>query len=183
MKTFDEIWKEAEKIPGLVTKGEMRLLWDLIQQEKDNIKVAVEIGPLYGRSTSVIVQALPPEAIFYTIEPFVVNGSDTRPYFKEQVLPKYPNLNLLEMPSHRAAMEYPGPLPIDFIFIDGDHQDHSILEDCHDWLPVIREGGLAAFHDYNNNLFPAVATRVEEATRYWQFIGEADSLVVKRNLQ
>lgn len=37
--------------------------------------------------------------------------------------------------------------PIDFLFIDGDHQTASVLADYWHWSPLVRSGGLIAFHD------------------------------------
>ena len=39
-------------------------------------------------------------------------------------------------------------LPIDFLFIDGDHRTRWILVDYHYWFPYVRSGGYIAFHDY-----------------------------------
>jgi cephalosporin hydroxylase len=35
----------------------------------------------------------------------------------------------------------------DFLFIDGDHEYHGVLEDLIQWYPLVRPGGLIAFHD------------------------------------
>lgn len=35
----------------------------------------------------------------------------------------------------------------DFLFIDGDHEYDGVLEDLIQWYPLVRSGGLIAFHD------------------------------------
>lgn len=38
--------------------------------------------------------------------------------------------------------------PIHFAFFDADHRLHSMLQQLSGWIPMIVEGGIAAFHDY-----------------------------------
>jgi len=37
---------------------------------------------------------------------------------------------------------------IDFLFIDGDHNYESVLEDCRLWIPKVRNGGVVVGHDW-----------------------------------
>jgi predicted O-methyltransferase YrrM len=36
---------------------------------------------------------------------------------------------------------------VDFLFIDGDHRYEGVLADWRDYAPLVRPGGLVAFHD------------------------------------
>lgn len=38
---------------------------------------------------------------------------------------------------------------LDFVYIDGNHQYSSVLEDIKIWYPKIKNGGILAGHDYN----------------------------------
>jgi cephalosporin hydroxylase len=40
---------------------------------------------------------------------------------------------------------------IDFLFIDGDHRYQAIKEDYNLYSPLVREGGIIAFHDIGKN--------------------------------
>jgi hypothetical protein len=40
--------------------------------------------------------------------------------------------------------------PYDFVFIDGDHRRTGVQSDIEMYFPLIRKGGLAAFHDWNH---------------------------------
>ena len=40
------------------------------------------------------------------------------------------------------------PYPCDFLFIDGDHSEEGVKRDIIGWLPVVKKGGIVAFHDY-----------------------------------
>lgn len=165
------------KIPGLVEKEELELMGSVMPTDA---KVIVEIGSLYGR-TNAYLASIRPEARVYAVENFSVSGSDTRPYFVEKIMPKFANIKLIEASSRKACYEFTD-LPIDFLFIDGDHQDDGIQADCRDWLPKVRSGGVVAFHDYNNYMFPSIQRRVEEFTQNWKFLGQAGSLVIKEKL-
>lgn len=54
----------------------------------------------------------------------------------------------------------------DFLFIDGDHEYDGVLEDLIQWYPLVRPGGLIAFHD----IVPDEETRTgrrPEGSRLW----------------
>lgn len=37
--------------------------------------------------------------------------------------------------------------PIAFLFIDGGHDDQTVMTDCNTWAPLVVRGGILAFHD------------------------------------
>ena len=112
------------------------------------------------------------------IDNFMVQGSDTRPHFIQKTMPKYPIIELMDMDSLKASYEFSEP--IDFLFIDGDHQDDGIQRDLRSWLPKLSVKGIVAFHDYYNDQFPSIGRRVEEYTQGFKFVGKADSLIIKK---
>ena len=61
-------------------------------------------------------------------------------------------LDCLRVDSHapetRAALERAlGGEEIDFLYIDGDHRLEGVRQDFEDYSPLVRPGGLVAFHD------------------------------------
>ena len=46
----------------------------------------------------------------------------------------------------RVVRELDGE-PVDFLFIDGDHTEAGVRQDYEDYSPLVRPGGLIAFHD------------------------------------
>lgn len=46
----------------------------------------------------------------------------------------------------RAIAQFYDP-QIDFLFIDGDHFEHSVIADFEMYAPYVRPGGIVAFHD------------------------------------
>lgn len=176
MKTFKEAWKKIKDMPGLVEENEMEALFNAIREF--DAKKIVEIGCLYGKSTAIIAEAAAKDAEIITIDNFSVQGEDARKYLVENILPVYPSIKLLELSSNDAVNEV--FVPIDFIFIDGNHFDDGIKADCENWLPKLKSFGIAAFHDYFNDLFPMVRERVEASTFDWRLINQAGSLIIKQ---
>ena len=51
---------------------------------------------------------------------------------------------------------------VDFVFIDGDHEQSAVAADIRAWFPKVKVGGIIAGHDYSS-MFPGVIAAVEEA--------------------
>lgn len=156
---------------------EIALMKKILKEHSKSFNVAVELGSFEGGTSILISKALKKGATLHLVEIFAVNGSDVRPRFLNNVLPKFKNMKLIEVPTHDAAPLFTEP--IDFLFIDADHQDHSIQEDCKDWLPKVVPGGIVAFHDYKNPSFPSIEKRVDEETVGWETLDNADTLEIK----
>lgn len=162
------------KIPGEVSLNELKAIAKYLP--KDKHAMIVELGSLYGRTSAMMASQT--EGKVVSVENFCVNETDTAPYFKKKILPKYKNITLMEGTTNQIAAKF--PMLIDFLFIDADHQDNSIFDDCTNWLPKVESKGIVCFHDYNNHLFPAVNKRVKEFTSSWEVLAEVDTLIIKR---
>ncbi len=52
---------------------------------------------------------------------------------------------------------------LDFIFIDADHSYDGVCKDIEAWMPKVKPGGYAFFHDYENpNTFTGVKQAIED---------------------
>lgn len=121
-----------------------------IARYADGAKRAVEIGVYEGVTTAVIAEAMTPDGVLYGVDPFF-SGRLGIPYGKiitvtalrrRRVLSK---VRLIQRLSFDAA-----PLvnePLDFIFIDGDHQYEAMARDWLDWSVKLKVGGTIALHD------------------------------------
>lgn len=69
---------------------------------------------------------------------------------------------------------------IDLIFIDDGHSLEDISRDINWWLPLVKDGGVLAFHDYGSNNWPAVKQVVDETMRNFTKIAEVDTLIAFR---
>lgn len=54
--------------------------------------------------------------------------------------------------------------PVDFLFIDGDHSEAGVAADYQDYSPLVRPGGIIAFHDIVESQ-PVTSTRVHP---FWE---------------
>jgi len=60
-----------------------------------------------------------------------------------------------------AAMTYPNR--IGFVFIDAAHDYDNVRADIAAWLPLVRQGGIIAGHDFSQGEYPGVVRAVREA--------------------
>jgi predicted O-methyltransferase YrrM len=80
------------------------------------------------------------------------------------------HLNLLRRDSQTATTRDAviaalGEQPIDFLFIDGDHRYPGVSRDYALYAPLVRPGGLIAFHDIRPNRF-------DESIEVWRLWDE-----------
>lgn len=75
-------------------------------------------------------------------------GTDLVPRLGSYARPDQ-ELTLLRNDSHSEAVRgrVAEDAPFDFAFIDGDHTYEGVKQDFTDYSPLVRQGGLIAFHD------------------------------------
>lgn len=69
-------------------------------------------------------------------------------------------------------------IPVDMLFVDGDHEEAGIRGDIDAWLPHVKDGGYVAFHDYGSNDWPAVKEVVDEEMKHYKMIDQVGSVRV-----
>lgn len=57
-------------------------------------------------------------------------------------------------------------LPVDYLFIDGNHFEEGVRADCEAWLPHMRSNGFVLFHDY----WPYPADHDLAGVDYWPMV-------------
>lgn len=62
--------------------------------------------------------------------------------------------------------------PVDFLFIDGDHSEAGVAADFHDYAPLVRPGGIVAFHDIVDRQ-PEASSRVAAVWKHVRKLGES----------
>lgn len=119
----------------------------------------VEIGSAFGASSAILLSNMPDTAILHSIDPFIVDSmGDTLHASKETCTANVRNvLTTLGMAnkldtwdlrpeySHNVVKSW--SVPIDMIFIDGDHRYPAVKADFEQWFPFVKKGGLVLFHD------------------------------------
>lgn len=152
----------------------------------------VEIGVAEGASACALRAAMSADGALYLVDPFPLS--------------RFRSLNALKRTAHAAVgrvgssrVEWIEDFshtvadcwsrPIDFLFIDGDHREQTVLRDWASWSRFVVPGGVAAFHDARvfengwttpssgpvravNHLFRATSTGD------WRIVDEVDSTVI-----
>jgi predicted O-methyltransferase YrrM len=119
-------------------------------------RTVVEIGTATGGTLFIWCALAHPQATIASIDlPGGIHGGGY-PYWKTFVYKRFTSpsqkLHLLRGSSHDPAMLHQlkallGAQPVDFLFIDGDHTYNGVKQDYEMYSPLVRKGGLIAFHD------------------------------------
>jgi len=128
-----------------------------------NPKLAVEIGVYYGGSLQIWLEN--------SYQGCTVIGIDPDPKPRSYEIPEGVTLKLVNGystdPAYIKRMKEIGP--IDFLFIDGDHSYEGARADFENYGPLVRTGGVIAFHDIR----PHPNDPANEVWRLWKDIQEA----------
>lgn len=154
--------KKSMKISGQIREEEAAFLYRMARRKGQ----IVEIGCLFGRSTSALAQAATAfGAEVISIDPFIPTAN-TNQHSSPEVWKK--NLErlglqpprLLAMTSHDAVELVDDEIA--FLFIDGGHSYETVQQDIEDWVPKVKMGGVVAFHDMFMPHLDGIARAVTE---------------------
>jgi predicted O-methyltransferase YrrM len=153
----------------LEIEGLYRTVCDLSPQR------VLEVGTARGGTLYLWTQAATAEATIVSVD---LPQGDFGGAYPVQKVPFYQSfarsgqrLHLLRKDSHDArtvaeVRELFGKVQIDFAFIDGDHTYEGVKADFLDYGPLVRPGGLIAFHD----ILPRPDMPSIQVDRFWQEI-------------
>jgi predicted O-methyltransferase YrrM len=143
---------------GLIRPGQVRseILGLARRVQQLQPRTVVEIGTATGGTLFLWCALARPDATIVSIDlPGGIHGGGY-PYWKTIVYKRFASANqkvrLLRGDSHSAAMldglkaSLAGQ-PVDFLFIDGDHTYAGVKQDFEMYSPLVRQGGVIAFHD------------------------------------
>lgn len=162
----------AAKIDGQIREKEAAFLYRMARR-KGNI---VEIGCLFGRSTSAIAQGAEVFGAEVTsIDPFFKTPNTDKlssPELWEKNLKKQGLKvpTLMAMKSHEAAALY--DKEISFLFIDGGHNYETVKQDIEDWVPKVKITGVVALHDM---FMPHLDGITRAVTEWWLSVFDAEA--------
>jgi predicted O-methyltransferase YrrM len=164
---FDLSYQSTElaDVPGWLNDDEGRLL-----AKHAYGKRVLEVGSYYGRSC--IWMARVAQSVV-CVDTWTGTGADTFDGFLENIA-KYGVAEKVETArgTLRQVKEANGRVegstwynpefgPFDLIFIDGNHDFTWVTADIEESLPLLSEGGLLAFHDYERPEDPGVKQAVD----------------------
>lgn len=183
MKTWEELWKFTDSIPGSFTKlsGEKLLKYAM---DVPPFGCIVEVGVDQGRSASLLMEAIwHTSTELWLIDKWesILADNALKVHKLRSKFPPSINCYILRESSVNAAADL--TLSIDLIHIDAHHHD-DIPDggpelDCAGWLPKVKSGGVACFHDYDST-FHDVKKAVDKHTAGWEDLGVWDSLAIRR---
>jgi predicted O-methyltransferase YrrM len=119
-------------------------------------KRALEIGTAKGGTLFFLTRLASPDATIVSIDlpdgQFGGGYTDRRRWSYQRFARRGQRLHLLQGNSHSLEMlsRVKGALagqPLDYLFIDGDHSYEGVKSDFEMYGPLVRKGGLIAFHD------------------------------------
>lgn len=163
-----------------------------LQRWAGGASTLVEMGVAEGVSARALREAMKADACLYLIDPFHLSRVPAFNFTKRVAMRNVRagsrgRVLWIQKFSHEAVTGW--NVPIDFLFIDGDHAEEAVERDWREWSPFVKRGGVALFHDAC--LFPGGWTTPEYgpvrfADRFfrsgkaagWRIVEEVDSLLV-----
>jgi len=142
--------------------------------------VAVEVGSRLGGTAKNILDHAPSIKRLYCIDPewgmaqgngmsdpalynlvtdWQLDGYASCRQFAEQMLQPYANVRLLSMASPYDLAWWNEP--VDFFFEDATHYNPVLSDNLAFWVPLVKQGGIIAGHDYNYH-WPEVEREVDQ---------------------
>ena len=140
---------EAIAFPGSFSAYDMEAIHPALAKSKKS-DVYLEVGVLHGRSMNFV-----------------------RKYFKGDIygidihnqLHPISGINFIHAPSNEAVKNW--TLPINILFIDGDHSYEGVKDDWDNFSPFVVKGGIVYFHDCDNTS-PGVVQLFNEIDKGWK---------------
>jgi MMP 1-O-methyltransferase len=193
-----------EGIPGWLTEDEAITLYELARAMPVKDPVAVEIGSWMGKSSLVLSKGLKGKINpkLYCIDPFNGDaGESDRILYGNAISTMKRTLKdaFLDNMKQHGVLDVVHPLvgysyefakdfkhEIDLLFIDGAHEYDAVLMDYEQWSPLLRSGGMIAFHDVvtEDNPDPEGPIKVVRQHIFdnpiWEDVRLVDALLVAR---
>jgi predicted O-methyltransferase YrrM len=139
--------------------------------KEQNCKYIMEIGTYRGGTLFVFSQLADPRATIISLDFHLTFFGRVRGALQKTLLRKFvrngKSLFLIRQNSHlpetlKVIRDILQGHELDFLFIDGDHSYEGVREDFMMYSPLVREGGLIAFHDV------AESGGSREVNRLWE---------------
>jgi ADP-heptose:LPS heptosyltransferase/predicted O-methyltransferase YrrM len=157
VRNYSQISIYVEEVEGFMVRGQEEFLFNKVKSLPDTA-VIVEIGSFKGRSTVAMGYAcLNTRRKLFCIDTWDGNDSDFdqrnfHETWKQNIRNNHLESHVIPLKglSHDILKHWNikrADFKIDFIFIDGSHQYADVLKDFELAYPLVKTGGLIAFHD------------------------------------
>jgi predicted O-methyltransferase YrrM len=157
--TFDKLWVGVSETadPSMEDSRQGRYIqqaelefWELVKRVAAlNPQKILEIGNACG-GTTLFWQELAPSVVSIDLEPVGSESVESLGGASVIERSRFENVEFILGDSHapdslQKAKEF---APYDFLFIDGDHSTEGARMDYDMYAPLVRSGGIVAFHDW-----------------------------------
>ena len=135
-------------------RSELAALGEILAEHRP--ERALEIGTARGGTLLFLTRLADPKATIVSVDlpdgMFGGGYSARRKRYYQRFARRGQRLHLLQGDSHSAEMlgQVKAALkdqPLDYLFIDGDHRYEGVKHDFEMYAPLVRKGGVIAFHD------------------------------------
>ena len=144
--------------------------------------LVVNFGAGFGTSALAMLEVRPD--LFDTF--FTIDISEGGPHgglqnernvFDEFGFDRYPHQILMD--SALAGQTWDKGL-CDLVFVDGDHSASGLTDDILAWRPMVKDGGIMVFHDYERDVWPDVQRVVDKMMKDCSLVLHVDTLYAVR---
>lgn len=163
-------------VPGWESADEQYWLSQLAAETIDG-SVIVEIGAEYGMSASLFCKAAHPKAQIISVDLFPGDMLDKHLSNLRESGYADRSRQIKGSSQQPLTLKKVGVTAIDVLFIDGDHSYSGVVKDIALWTPLVRPGGVVAFHDCacaTNRLPHLMHFEVTKAISEWYTENGAD---------
>ena len=119
--------------------------------------ICVNIGSKHGTSTMAMLEARDDIFIFSIDVNICID--EMKNLMEEELYQQHRLVRILGR-SQEAGLNF--PIMVDFVFVDGAHDDWSVRNDITMWWKKLKEGGIMAVDDYGKSICPAVKPAVDD---------------------
>lgn len=126
---------------------EVETLAQLVKEA--HVKIMLEIGTYQGGTLAYWMRNVSPGATIITLDTRASSDVWKR-WTKEKDVTHLHLQRDAHAPETLAELKTLLPAPLDFLFIDGDHTLPGVTQDFESYGPLVRKGGMIAFHDILN---------------------------------
>jgi len=152
---FDHVWESVADVPGWLTEGQARFLWDAVLRLEPGATV-LEIGSHQGRSTVILGHAARAVgARVIAVDAFVdgrlFGGASTRERFEANIATAGLT-DVVELVVGYSTKLRPGwDRSFDLLYVDGKHDYWTVRDDLR-WSERLPAGGTVLVHDAFSSL-------------------------------
>jgi cephalosporin hydroxylase len=174
-------WREALNLAESFHYGRIRITPMQVRSEIEAFlellvarapRVVLEIGTADGGTLFLFTRVADPGALMISVDlpggPFGGGYASWKAALYRSFARPGQEIHLLRGDSHdpstaKRVTERLGNEPVDLLFIDGDHTYEGVKADFETYSPLVRSGGLIAFHD----IVPGSEEAVGGVPRFW----------------